>query len=496
MGGTEERARRDGAVVITRRAVLPSLAAVATVLTIDPTAAQETAEEQTPQRRADAARRRAASLRADQWPVIPGALVRVTGSGFAPNRRGAIVWEPPAGDPVRLATARSDGRGRLAAEVRIPNDATAGGQIVARIAGKSAASPVEVQVPEPGGVALGAFERSKGQEAPWSAAALARLEDALGRNPEIVMWFQGWGAGGGGADFQLELLKRVTDRGAIPLVTWEPWTPGAGRDQPAYRLAQIPLGTYDTYIQRWATEFKKWGKPALVRFAHEMNGRWYPWAAGVNGNSSDDYRNAWRHVRNVFIAEGATNVGWVWCPNVGFDGSTPLDSLYPGDAHVDWVGVDGYNWGTRAAQGQGWQTFLEVFDDTLATLRTLAPGKPLMIAETGCSPDGGNKAAWLRRALYSELPLQFPEVRALVWFNANKEEQWRFDTDPSSLRAFRAAADNPYYADQVESVVATRRAEGSRREIEGGRRERDDRTRDRRRRRDEPDRRRRNRKND
>ena len=37
-----------------------------------------------------------------------------------------------------------------------------------------------------------------------------------------------------------------------------------------------------------------------LRPMHEMNGNWYPWAEGVNGNVAGDYVNAWRHVRAIF----------------------------------------------------------------------------------------------------------------------------------------------------------------------------------------------------
>ena len=56
--------------------------------------------------------------------------------------------------------------------------------------------------------------------------------------------------------------------------------------------------------------------------------------------------------------EGVHNVEWVWAPNAEsapglFDVSSPNNwrHYYPGDSYVDWVGIDGYNWGDVPAPG-------------------------------------------------------------------------------------------------------------------------------------------------
>jgi beta-mannanase len=117
-----------------------------------------------------------------------------------------------------------------------------------------------------------------------------------------------------------------------PEITWEPWDPARGTNQPTYQLAKTASGKLDSYIGRWATEIKAYGRPVILRFAHEMNGTWYPWDEGVNGNKAGTYVKAWRHVTDVFDAKGATNVTWLWSPNVPWTGSTPLAGLHPGDA--------------------------------------------------------------------------------------------------------------------------------------------------------------------
>ncbi len=456
--GGEARDRQAAAPRLSRRAVLPTLAVVpaaaatlalgnavpaASLLGVETAVAQETAR----------AAKRNRVARADRWRLIPGATVQVTGSGFTPGGKGRLLWQANSAAQRSLGRLRADQRGRVAATVRIP-DTAAGSQKIALRIGKRAAN-VKVTVEKPGGnpLAFGVFEKSGGNEAPWHDAPLVQLQRAIGRDPEIVMWYQGWGANGDGKNLDLSMLDRVSVRGAIPMITWEPWVPNGRVDQPQYKLSVIAGSTYDTYVRSWASQLAAWGKPVLLRFAHEMNGTWYPWAAGKNGNSAADYVEAWQHLRSVFDEENANNVGWVWSPNVHVDGFTDMADLYPGDEYVDWIGLDGYNWGNW--NGHRWQSFSGVFGPSIAKVRSFAAGKPLMIAETASGSDGGDKAAWIRSAFFSEIPIDFPEIRAVVWFDENKEKvgerPWRYDTDTGSAKAFRAAANHPHYRAALSS---------------------------------------------
>src|SRR5664279_3096858 len=197
------------------------------------------------------------------------------------------------------------------------------------------------------------------------SSELDSVAKLVGEPPSIVMWY---------ADFRQPLpidgLNTVTARGAIPLLTWEPWQAGAADHSP-YALARIIAGDFDGYIGSWAKQLKKWNRPMLLRFAHEMDGDWYPWAEGVNGNHAGQYVAAWRHVHQIFTKAGASKVSWVWSPNVPYNGSTPLDALYPGAGYVDQVALDGYNWSTLLPWTH-WTTPRALFGPGLAQLRRIA----------------------------------------------------------------------------------------------------------------------------
>ena len=187
----------------------------------------------------------------------------------------------------------------------------------------------------------------------------------------------------------------------------------------------------------------------LVRFAHEMNGNWYPWAIGVNGNTSADYVAAFRHVHNLFAAAGASNVQWVWSPNVLAGATSNLVSEYPGSHYVDVVGIDGYNFGT-ATPHSTWVDPSEIFGATLKLLRKLNLGKPVLVDEVGCGQVGGNKATWITN--FVKLLSAEPLVKGFLWSEFNTPIEWGVETSPSSLASMKASL-HEYWAPPAPSSV-------------------------------------------
>lgn len=235
-------------------------------------------------------------------------------------------------------------------------------------------------------------------------------------------------------------LDAIAGREATALITIEPWEPAAGVNQPEYSLARIADGAFDTDLRRWGAALASWGEPVLVRFGHEMNGSWYPWAIGVNGNTADDYRRAWTHMRTVIRDAGATNVSFVWAPNVVVGGVAGFADAYPGADQVDVLGLDGYNWGD--GQGFTWTSPADLFTSSLTALRELPGEHPILISEVGCAddPDTSRKATWITDLL--SMLAEQPRVTGVVWFQVDKERDWRFDSSTASAAAFSDALAN------------------------------------------------------
>lgn len=248
---------------------------------------------------------------------------------------------------------------------------------------------------------------------------------------DIVNIYVGWQTA-----FPLQHVRAINATGAIPEITWEPWHYQLGVKQDSYPLQAIADGYFDSYITSWAHAAAAWKGPLLLRFAHEMNGSWYPWCVGVNGNSPAEYVAAYQHVHAGFSTAAASNVFWIWSPNVLTPTTANLASLYPGDQYVNFVGVDGYNFGTSTAFGR-WRTPQQVFGATLTNIRTFAPGKPILIAETASSDEGGSKAVWISE-LVNYLKAQ-THVVGFVWTEYKAKADWPIESSAGTIEAMRAA---------------------------------------------------------
>jgi len=287
-------------------------------------------------------------------------------------------------------------------------------------------------------IALGAYIPGA-SENPGLIGDFAR---ETGHRPVIVLSYKDWSS----LPFDRDEFASIWRRGGVPMITWEPWTSN-GRGFP---LRQIAAKRFDRYLRRAAGSARLWGKPLFVRFAQEMNGPWFPWGRGVGGNTARDFRKAWKHVVDLFRFHGATNVRWVWSPNEDSGGTHPLAPVYPGDEWVDWVAMDGFDFGGSV----GWPSFTTLFGSTYERLARLTD-RPMMIAEAGANEDGGDKAAWIASALRREAP-HFSRIRALVWFDdVRPNADFRIDSTPESLRAFNRAVDSPAFAGTRRTLLTT-----------------------------------------
>ena len=225
-------------------------------------------------------------------------------------------------------------------------------------------------------------------------------------------------------------------QGKIPLVTWEPHE----------NLDEIIAGQHDDVIHARAQGARALGAEIYLRWGHEMNGNWYPWAGANNGGAAGGpakYIAAYRHVHDLFVADGATNVVWVWCPLVTDVPAEPWNhwtNYYPGDDYVDWVGLDAYNWGSSSSCCT-WTSFSDLVADLY---HDYAGRKPLMLPETSSAEVGGDKAAWIDD-MRARLKSDFSAIKAVVWFDINKETDWRIASSPPTLAAYRAMANDPYF---------------------------------------------------
>jgi len=333
-----------------------------------------------------------------------------------------------------------------------------------------AKAPVEEESKEPPayleipGVYLGTFHGT-------SSSSLALFEK-IGKDVAISAAYLNFSSA-----FNNGFLKSNAYVGRISFLTWE-FSPGSNPKVADYEgrvLEAIIDGIYDDHLIEWASGMREFGKPVFLRFGHEMNGDWYSWSGIKNGGGTLDgygspdladgperYVDAFRHVHDVFVENGADNVLWVWCPNAPFEDmenalgawNNPA-AYYPGDDYVDWLGFDGYNWGSSAYGQQfdaQWRSFDEIFAKSYAELQAINNEKPIIIGEFSSTEDGGDKAAWIRDA-FNSIQNKFPQIRGLIWFHIAKETDWRINSSEEALAVYREAVADDYWLSEYPGMV-------------------------------------------
>ncbi len=253
-----------------------------------------------------------------------------------------------------------------------------------------------------------------GEQAPWDMGAVSSFEAMAGKGVSLVNFFAPFADCGGSKcsfyKFPTDPMESIRKHGSIPVFSWSSQSIPSSLNEPDFQLSDVIAGDYDSYIREFAEDARDWGHPFFLRFNWEMNGNWFPWSEGVNGNQAGEYVAAWRHVHDIFSSVGADqrDLGLVPQRRSRPQASEPR-LLYPGDDYVDWTGLDGYNWGPSKG---GWTSFAKLYDTTYHEITdTIAPSKPLLIGEMGSTENGGSKATWIGEAL-NEIPTAFPKVRA------------------------------------------------------------------------------------
>jgi Glycosyl hydrolase family 26/Bacterial Ig domain len=355
---------------------------------------------------------------------------------------------------VTLDTTRlSDGKHSLSATAYGSKGVKATTRVTVNVSNAAPTpAPEPTPAPTPGGpIYWGATIGSHltGNQAPWDMNAVTKFEENSRKKASMVQFFQPFAQCNPSCSFYkfpTNPFESIRLHGSIPVLAWSSQSIPSTREEPDFQLSDVISGRYDAFLREFATKAKEWGHPFFLRFNWEMNGKWFPWHEGVNGNQTGESAQAWRHVHDIFTAVGATNATWVWCPNVEYTGSTPLAGLYPGDSYVDWTCLDGYNWGTNPAKPDRWKTFDQVYKASYQKItETIAPSKPMMIGEVASTEYGGSKSAWVKDMLI-RIPTEYTKIRALLWFDKFDDGMdWPVESSGGATGAFAEGIQNPAY---------------------------------------------------
>jgi len=99
--------------------------------------------------------------------------------------------------------------------------------------------------------------------------------------------------------------------------------------------ADVAAGRFDQEVAQLAQLVRSRRVPVFIRIGPEANGYW-------NGYAPESFRQAFRHVVDIFQTRGADNAIFVWNYKAVLDQNVvaPYLDFYPGDDVVDWWSVD------------------------------------------------------------------------------------------------------------------------------------------------------------
>ena len=278
----------------------------------------------------------------------------------------------------------------------------------------------------------------------WTGAFLAdtptlsdieRFQTDFGKKHCLVLFFVDWN------HFPEEnVLRAIQSKGCVPIITWEPWdaVTKQGIDTKA-----LLAGRQDAYLASFARRLRAFKGPVFLRFAHEMNGDWYPWSGKKQG--PERYIAVWRYTKSFLDKQGVANIRWIFSVNwqdVPSEGNRFV-SYYPGGAYVDFIGVDGYNWG-NVKSGMSWMSFREIFTKRCAETRRLFH-KPILVTEFGSTSLGGDKAKWIHDAL-TEMK-KIAGLEGFILFNVDKETDWSFHSGRKESYELKQDLADPFFID-------------------------------------------------
>jgi Glycosyl hydrolase family 26 len=243
---------------------------------------------------------------------------------------------------------------------------------------------------------------------------IGEFASAAGRTPNLVETFSGWAE-----PFDTAFANLLHSHGITPLVQIDPTDAS---------IAAIADGDYDDYLSAYADAIADYRHPVVIGFGHEMNAPWYSW--GYHHVRPATFAAAWRHLVQLFRANGADNVTWLWTIQADEAGTGPIKSWWPGARYVNWVGIDGFYYRSS-------DTFESVFGATIAQVRSMTKA-PVLLAETAVGPAAGQfaKIQDLFRGAAADKTL------GLVWFDEAQhggpyQQDWRIEDSQLAEYSFR-----------------------------------------------------------
>lgn len=233
-----------------------------------------------------------------------------------------------------------------------------------------------------------------------------------------------------------------------------------------FSLQNIIDGNWDEELRQWANDSIKDTQdnngeviPLLVTFTVEMEGSWFPWCGIYNGGAENTYkpedgladgperfRDAYRHIIDLFKEEGANHITWFFSPNIIRPNETWMKfynepwnhpkNYYPGDDYIDWIGTTVYG---PSGINSG-DLFSKRMSEKFYLINEVTENKPLALLEFGAFEKNINpgKSEWFKDMFATILSNDYIKFSAIsYWDDSWGDLNTRIDSSDESLLTFR-----------------------------------------------------------
>lgn len=326
------------------------------------------------------------------------------------------------------------------------------------------AAPLKVLPPsEPGQVYHGAFTDNGPLENTVTVESIEKFESLVGKKVAWVYFSDHWLEGK--VTYPAASIDAIKKTGSIPYIRMSPWSDlGQNKADPIISMQKIIDGQFDEDLKKWAQYARDSGTPIMIEFGPEANGKWFPWNGTWNGGSKKNgygdpnwpdgperYRDAYRHVVDLFKKEGAENITWILHIDTSQDPNVEWNDpkyYYPGDNYIDWIGLTVYG---RQLPEYDWDEFVPKINGYLKKVNAVSKTKPLMISEYAVIEDAKDvkrKAKWISDALNFVLSKKIPRLYAATYWHSpgwlpDGKANFKVDSSTYSLKAYQdAISDN------------------------------------------------------
>ncbi|MFB3881443.1 MAG: glycosyl hydrolase [Armatimonadota bacterium] len=280
---------------------------------------------------------------------------------------------------------------------------------------------------------------TSGWEDDITAGQVTSYQQAVGKQVAWVYFSNNWFAG---TAFPTATATWIREMGAVPYIRLmlreeEDGVPNR------FSIEEVLAGHLDGELHAWMRGAREFGTALIVEFGTECNGDWFPWNGAYHGGGTLDgfgdptkpdgperFVRAYRRIALIARAEHARNITWVFHINAT---GWPLaawnrfENYYPGNAFVHWIGVSAY--GPQAPTDTEYESFRAQMDACYQRIVTMAPSKPIFVAEFGATAGSPLIApeVWAGAALDDILGGRWPKLMGFSWWN----EHWQNDDDPA-----------------------------------------------------------------